>query len=241
MVFCDGLNRRFIPYKGYFIVKKDGSLIPDLLTKTDDGTFKIIIDRPSHGNWHALYNLVDDAGAKILPKGVRKIEYYPVGYYLAEDNNEDELINRGNVKGGFKVCDYRQTFWVVEDSGRVYVDNEENAEIISSIKKLSGLKFVGRFLVDQFVLEDGKIIDDTSNSNEAEYSSAMWADYGTWGMNLVGRHGFKHYFYGEGGELISYAHQALISHRGTIFLEKDNVWYLRWPGGRMVKCFRNTL
>ena len=73
MNFCDGLNRVFVPYKGYMIVSKDGSLVPDPLTQTDEGPFKIIIDVPSHGNWHALYNLVDDSGVKILPKGVRKI------------------------------------------------------------------------------------------------------------------------------------------------------------------------
>ena len=241
MNFCDGLNRVFVPYKGYMIVSKDGSLVPDPLTQTDEGPFKIIIDVPSHGNWHALYNLVDDAGVKILPKGVRKINYYSFGYYLAEDNNEDELINRGNVKGGFRVCDYRQTFWVVEDNGKVYLDDEENAEVVSSIKRLSGLTFVGRFLVDRFVIQDGKVVGDTSNPNEADYSSAMWADHGAWGMNVVNRDGRKHYFIGEGGDVVSYAHEVLISHRGTILLEKNDVWYLRWPGGRIVRCFYNTL
>lgn len=239
MNFCDGLNRVFVPYKGYMVVSKDGLQIADPLTKTDEGPFKIIIDTPSHGNWHTLYNLVDDTGMKFFPKGVRTIKYFSVGYYLVEDNNEDELINNGDVKGGFRLRDYHQTFWVVEDNGRVYPDNIENADIISSLKRLSGLAFAGRYQIDRFVIENGRVIDGSYDPNESEYTSAMWADYRIWGMNVINRDGHKHYFFGEGNEVISYAHEVLISHRGTILLEKDGIWHLRWPGGRMVKCFYN--
>ena len=137
MIFCDGLNREFFPYKGYMIESKDGSLVPDPLTMTDEGPFKIIIDTPSHGNWHTLFNLVDNTGMKIFQKGVRKIKYFSIGFYLVEDNNEDELINKGDIKGGFRLRDYRETFWVIEDNGEVYLDNKENAEIIASLKRLS--------------------------------------------------------------------------------------------------------
>ncbi|MGN0186848.1 MAG: hypothetical protein ACI392_03775 [Paludibacteraceae bacterium] len=237
MNFVDGHRRVFIPYKGYMIVLKDGTMVKDPLTKTDEGPFEIVIDTLSHGNWHNLYNLIDNTGMNILPKGVRKITYYSVGYYLAEDNNEDELINRGDVKGGFRLNNFRQTFWIIDDNGNVYFDNEENKELFSSIRKLSNLTFVGRFLVDRFVIKDGIIIDDSSDPNESEYSSAMWADYGIWGMNVVNKDGHKHYFFGEGNEVINYVHEVLISHRGTIFLEKNGVWYLRWLSGRMKECF----
>lgn len=118
-IFEDGKSRVFIPYKGWNIQRQDGELSRDNLTLTNEGPLKIIPDPLSHGKWHTLYNLLDSEGNKILPKGVRHVKYFEEGYYLLEDNNEDELINRGDVKGGFSAKDYIERANILFDDGHL--------------------------------------------------------------------------------------------------------------------------
>lgn len=80
----------FEPYKGLSIVSKDGK---SKKFHIDEGPLRIICDTLSHGNYHRLDNLIDSTGRKILAKGVRKIKYDKQGFYIVEDNNEDELID----------------------------------------------------------------------------------------------------------------------------------------------------
>lgn len=237
MKFYDGLDRRFIPYKGWMKINKDGTFVRDELTLTDEGPFRIIIDTASHGNWHALYNLIDSKGNCILSKGVRKITYFSsLGYYLIEDNNEDELINRGDVKGGFRVKDFQEWYYVVTDDGQM--DNSES--LIHSLRVFQHKGFFGRFNIEGSVIENGSWLEkERVNINQSEYTAAMWADRGIWGMNVIDKRGYRHYFFGQGDFMTSYAHEVLISKYGTIFLEKDSWWYLKFLNGHMMKCFRN--
>lgn len=117
--FIDGRPRAFKPYKGWFIISGEGEDIRDPFTSEDSGPLTIIPDPIAHGSWHTLYNLVDAEGKKLLSKGVRKIEHVRGGYYLLEDNNEDELINRGDVRGGFRTCDYKERYNIVFDDGHL--------------------------------------------------------------------------------------------------------------------------
>ena len=80
----------FEPYKGLSIVSKDGE---SKKFHIDEGPLRIICDTLSYGNYHKLDNLIDSTGRKILAKGVRKIKYDKQGFYVVEDNNEDELID----------------------------------------------------------------------------------------------------------------------------------------------------
>lgn len=241
MRFYDGLDRRFIPYKGWMKVGKDSSLVRDELTIEGKGPFQIVTDTISHINWHTLdnchilYNLIDSAGKTILPKGVRQITYYSaLGYYLIEDNNEDELINRGDVKGGYLVKDYRERCFVVTEDGTL----DDSQETVSSLRILKNRGFCGRFNVDGLVIEDGRWLkNEKCDKNCSDYSAAMWADKGIWGMNEIKNSDYKHYFFGQGNMLINYAHEVLCSNIGSIFLKKEEWWYLRFLGGRMMKCF----
>ena len=121
-VFADGRMRAFAPYKGWYIVDANGDAMGDPFTHEDLGPLTTIADPISHGNWHTLYNIQGKDGKKILSKGVRSIKYFRDGYYLLEDNNEDELINRGDVKGGYLASDYVERFNVVFDNGTMLSD-----------------------------------------------------------------------------------------------------------------------
>ncbi len=241
MRFYDGLERRFIPYKGWMKVNKDASVVRDELTYEDggEGPFRIIDNieafyhATTHG--HVLYNLIDSTGKTILSKWVRNITYYSsLGYYLIEDNNEDELINRGDVKGGFRSSDYHKWYFVVTEEGNI----ENSESLIKSLRVLKHRGFSGRFNIGCFVIEDGRWLEkEKCDKNLSDYSAAMWTERGIWGMNLINDSGYNHYFFGQGDMMINYAHEVLCSKIGTVFLKKDSWWYLRFLNGRMMKCF----
>lgn len=241
MRFYDGLERRFIPYKGWMKVNKDASVVRDELTYEDgdEGPYKIIDNieafyrGTTHG--HVLYNLIDSTGKTILSKWVRNITYYSsLGYYLIEDNNEDELINRGDVKGGFRSSDYHEWYFVVTEEGNI----ENSESLIKSLRVLKHRGFSGRFNIGCFVIEDGRWLEkEKCDKNLSDYSVAMWTERGIWGMDLINDSGYNHYFFGQGDMIINYAHEVLCSKIGTIFLKKDSWWYLRFLNGRMMKCF----
>ena len=77
----------------------------------------IVREYPTNSHGHTLYNILNTEGDKILPKDVRFIKYHPEGYYLIKDNNEDELIARGDVLGGFRACDYIEEYNIIFDDG----------------------------------------------------------------------------------------------------------------------------
>ncbi len=375
--FVDGRTRAFAPYKGWYIVDANGDVMEDPFTREDSGPLTIIADPVSHDNWHALYNILGKDGKKILGKGVRSIKHFRDGYYLLEDNNEDEIINRGDVMGGFLASDYVERFNVVFDDGSIlsnewydrvspavngfflvslngkenlvdfngkslldqyesglthFFDNHAfscNEGVLyhidqtktSRVKQLRLFDLKGRFYVGrhsfdttmeadrsmlQQVLSRGRgsaIIENAETSKQnivtkesyllfnnwydsirfsgvigqylvkiegrwklvdaaetelsesfedveaccgkytvttkndsyiilnasedilnKHYDSVMWADRGIWGLNIMVHGGRRHYFHGQGGDIIYYAHEVLISNRDSILLGIDGLW-----------------
>ena len=392
-IFEDGKSRVFIPYKGWNIQGQDGELSRDNLTLTNEGPLKIIPDPLSHGNWHTLYNLLDSEGNKILPQGVRHVKYFEEGYYLLEDNNEDELINRGDVKGGFSAKDYIERANILFDDGhllsqewfdriipsitgyfKIQKDGHENyidysgakfsdishniigfdgnaiytckdgiicrrdKEDNISIKKLKKFAESGEFRIGRYpfnltgnddsalkkflsnLRSEYIIIDDISSENgrfnlltkdgylifdewyeliiryyenygllsvkkdnvwklinifeqlweekmydliqytnsyivgrnqgkldlispilnklEVDFDSIMWADKGVWGMNVYHNGETTHYFNGQGGLLISYAHEILISQSNSLIIGKNGLWYFYNGKSNPIPLFR---
>lgn len=376
--FIDNKERIFVPYKGWMTRDSNGIESKDEFTTKIKGPFKDIPDPLGHGLYHTLDNLIGHDGKKILPKGVRHITFYPEGYYYIDDNNEDELINRGDVRGGFLTKDYIEQKNIVNTAGkilsdiwfdeltpmvngyfRVSIDGKSNlmdidgnlllkvyernlcdyikgdgafsfhdgflfsnspsgqtqirqfdsvlendttnlhllirggrvcplAESIKNIRpnsvymiirdpdkkmnifyegcvifnewyddiRFTGVK--GLFLVkreNSWKLLDiaertiGCVFDNIITSNfihnhmlvqnngnyavvnyqgvvQGGFTSAMWADKGIWGMNVVHNNRQEHYFHGQGNGIINYAQQVLTSMRGGFLLEKEYIWYL---------------
>lgn len=173
--FVDNKERIFIPYKGWMKLTESGHFIKDELTIKNEGYLKIVPDPVSHGNWHTLYNLLDNDGKKILPNGVRRVTYFEEGYYLLEDNNEDELINRGDIKGGFYVKDYIERANILFNDGRL-LSQEWFDRIMPSV--------IGYF----------KIIKN-GQSNYVDYSGSPFSNISN---NIIGFDGNAIYTYKNG-------------------------------------------
>ncbi len=47
----------------------------------------------------------------------------------------------------------------------------------------------------------------------------------------------KHYYHGQGGSYIHYAHEFLINNRIVCLLEKDNIWYYPDYDNNLVELF----
>lgn len=244
--FIDNQTRDLIPYKGYKIILENGELEDDELLKKSEGPFKIIADPISHGNWHSLYNLLDKDGKKLLPKGIRFITYYKAGYYLLEDNNEDELINSGEVKGGFIAAKYSSKMNVMRTDGtllssdwfakvipdlgcfRVYTHSGNQYVISLSGEELINDTGIYRLKFGCFIkLTDSQFViySSTIDKIAENFSSAMWSDKGLWSVHLLHKRKVHTYFNGEGTEFINYAHELLINNDVIALLERDGIWY----------------
>lgn len=253
--FLDNYSREFVPYKGFCKILKDGTTVEDENTAETDGPLKIICDPISHGNWHALYNLVDSNGKKILPKGIRTIRFYG-DYYLLEDNNEDELINSGEVKGGFNASKYSSQMNVMLNDGTILfrewfnrIDPLGNYFRVYNKRgnvyyySLNGAPFDKKIYPIRF----GCVIKPINNSFTIfnslydviveEYTSVMWSDVGLWIVELLHASNHEVYLHGQGTGIINYAHEILIKPTVLALVEKDDIWYAVDFKGRLTKKF----
>lgn len=119
--FLDNKERQFIPDKGYMIIEPNGEMTKDEHTVSIKGPLQTIPDPLSHRDYHTLENLIGLNGEKILPKGVRHIRYYPEGYYIVEDDNEDELIN-SSKRGDFSASDIVKKMNIISERGEILSD-----------------------------------------------------------------------------------------------------------------------
>lgn len=90
--YTDGKERIFQPYKGWMIIDENGKMFPDPITQTNEGPLKLVMNYHSGCDRHITYNILNENGENILPNSVRSIKYNKQGYYIVEDNNEDDLV-----------------------------------------------------------------------------------------------------------------------------------------------------
>lgn len=382
MKFIDGKIRRIIPYKGWCIVKDDGSYEPDPIMATNFGPLKKVDDIAKHiesnlfANRHITYNLLNKNGFEILPRWVRDIKYDRRGFYIIEDNNEDEQIEKygcihcdeywqkfnvvtndgvllsdvwfekivdvyGNYihvvrDGQHNLIDFSGNYMLHEDAdfctyyngkylycyrdgalNKAYSDGREevckylieckedeyelskngsgfcrmvylNKESIHPLRNIllskkhllfdswyeelrfsgkHGLYFAGRDgwfqLIDMagntltdfsfhlpigtsfkedvaIVVKDGycSMINTKGDVLCTGYSSVLWRGFGElWEMNLFTNGKQRHFYNGQGGEVVSYAHSFLLDNKAAGLFEKDGVWYYPDENGNMVSLF----
>ena len=103
------------------IIEPNGEMTKDEHTVSIKGPLQTIPDPLSHRDYHTLENLIGLNGEKILPKGVRHIRYYPEGYYIVEDDNEDELIN-SSKRGDFSASDIVKKMNIISERGEILSD-----------------------------------------------------------------------------------------------------------------------
>ena len=256
-LFIDNISRKFVPYKGYCKVLEDGTEIIDDQTKDSEGPFQKIWIYPEFPTSHLSFNLKDKDGNMVLPKSVRKISYYDEGYYLLEDNNEDELSHKYAGTGSFPSKEYVSSMNVMRNDGTLLSDKWYK-EIIPDLgflrvtydgKRWKNVKLSGEpFIVERYILKFGCYIAPSSHGyaiynslNEkitADYKSVIWADKGLWAVKLLYQGQYQTFLHGQGDAIINYAHEVLIKTNVIAMLEKDGIWYIFDSLGRTTECLR---
>lgn len=262
-IFVDGLAREFVPYQGWKVVNEDGELAPDPFFAEPVEPFKQIPDPLSHGNWHTLTNLINEDGAKLLPRGVREVTFFADGYYLLYDDNEDELVNRGDVKGGFLAKDFRSRMNVLRSDGtlmsddwfddvsplgnRLFIVTRGDDETIVDLDGIVQDKRLshndnGRTLKlgFEYCAENGRItiFDSLGNRVADKCQSIMWANKGVWHVSLYCQGKETTFWHGQGGEIISYSHELLIKDDSIALVKLNGVWHLLSSNGQLTEVFR---
>ena len=253
--FLDNCSREFIPYKGFCKILGDGSYVKDENTSDSNGPFELICDPISHGNWHTLYNLMDSNGKKLLPKGIRSIKYYG-DFYLLEDNNEDELINSRDVKGGFSAAKYCSLMNVMRIDGTLLLEDWVNRIdllgdyfCVHNDRRVFNISLSGDFFDKGiFSIKFGHTIKPKNNSYTIfnslydviveDYTSVMWSSEEFWKVELLHNGTHSVYLYGEGNEMIYYAHEILTNPTVLALVERECVWYAVSIKGNLTKKFK---
>ncbi|MDD6364457.1 MAG: hypothetical protein PUA47_03805 [Bacteroidales bacterium] len=256
--FCDGNSREFVPNKGLMVVNEDGSKEKDFLMNDLEGPLKIVVDCLSHGSWHTTYNILDSTGKKILPKGIRSIKCLPGGLYLLEDNNEDELINRGDVRGGFRSADYVSRMNVMRPDGTLFSE-EWFDEVLPRIGAFLVRRNKRRYYLDC----DGKtlklpyehlkygcvlvtaesggyiIYDDMYRKIASAVAVIFCSEGGLWNVNLCVDSIKRRFFHGQAPSILNYAQQVLLRTDilAIVLPERLGPWCILYTDGRQEECF----
>lgn len=257
-VFCDGRSREFVPYKGWLVVNEDGTREKDTLMKDHEGPLKIVVDTLSHGNWHTTYNIVDGTGKKLLPKGIRSIKCLPGGLYLLEDDNEDELVDRGDVRGGFRASDYVSKMNVMRPDGTIFSEEwfDEVLPRIGSFLVWQGsrgyrldcdgkpmalpyerLKYGCALVTTAF---GGYVIYDDMYREVASVKGVIYArEGGLWNVNIHFDGRKRSFLHGEAPAILNYAQQLLLRTDVLALVQPDYFWpwYILYTDGRQEECF----
>lgn len=264
VIFVDGFAREFVLYQGWKVVNEDGELAPDPFFAEPVEPFKQIPDPLSHGNWHTLTNLINEDGAKLLPRGVREVTFFADGYYLLYDDNEDELVNRGDVKGGFLAKDFRSRMNVLRSDGtlmsddwfddvsplgnRLFIVTRGDDETIVDLDGIVQDKRLshndnGRTLKlgFEYCAENGRItiFDPLGNTVTDKGQSIMWENNGgIWHVSLYCQGKETTFWYGQGGGVIFYSQALLIKNDSIALVELEGVWHLLSSNGQLTEVFR---
>ena len=155
----------------------------------------------SRGRGSAIIENADTNNQNIITKD---------GYLLF--NNWYESIRYTGVIGQYLVKS--EGGWKLVDS----------AEMVLS-ESFEGVEpFCGRYTVAK---KNGSyfILGASQEFLNTQFDCVMWADRGIWGVNIMESGGKRHFFHGQGGDIIYYAHEVLISNKDAILLGKDGLWY----------------
>lgn len=242
--FPDNFPREFVLRKGLCKILDDGTTVKDEAVENKQGPLKIISGDYRGPTCHYVYNLQDKDGNKLLQKDIRKITYYEEGFYLLEDNNEDELLNNGKVKGGFLAVDYKSCMNVMREDGtllseewflkvvpdigffHVTYNNRYWYDVNLSGEEVYFEEYDINFCCSIRPTENGyAIFNSRKEKISDEYQSFMWSHKGIWNVSLLHNGKRKTFFHGDGEAIIEYAQQVLIKNNILAIGEKEGIWY----------------
>ena len=236
-----------LDHDGHFLLKDDADFVSDYLGNYvyccregilfivfPDGSEEAIrtlddYNESRHGNikstWRIMY-------LKVICRKTKdkKEEWnYLVNYKSVLFKQHYDKLNASGIQG---------LYFVWKNGEAKLIDMAENVLTDFSFK----LPHSSYFIFGHAIIEiEGKygLINYLGKIVVQGYSSVLWAPQGDklWMMILFRNSKEKHYFSGQGGSYIHYAHEFLINNRIVCLLEKDNIWYYPDYENNLVELF----
>ena len=231
---------------GHFLLKNDAEFVSDYLGSyayyCRDGILSIVF---SDGREENRSLDVYDESRDGMIKSTWRVMYLKAICRKTEDEKEEwnYLVNYKNVLfkhyyDNLNASGIQGLYFVWENGETKLIDMAENVLTDFSFK----LPHSSYFIFGHAIIEiEGKygLINYLGKIVVQGYSSVLWAPQGDklWMMILFRNSKEKHYFSGQGGSYIHYAHEFLINNRIVCLLEKDNIWYYPNYENNLVELF----
>lgn len=231
---------------GHFLLKNDAEFVSDYLGSyayyCRDGILSIVF---SDGREENRSLDVYDESRDGMIKSTWRVMYLKAICRKTEDEKEEwnYLVNYKNVLfkhyyDNLNASGIQGLYFVWENGETKLIDMAENVLTDFSFK----LPHSSYFIFGHAIIEiEGKygLINYLGKIVVQGYSSVLWAPQGDklWMMILFRNSKEKHYFSGQGGSYIHYAHEFLINNRIVCLLEKDNIWYYPDYENNLVELF----
>lgn len=187
---------------------------------------------------------------------IRHKEYNRMFKWMDKISEKTELDYKWNVLFMDKYQLFDQNYDKISGSliaGLLFVTNDGETKLKDiSDKTLTDFSFKlpddSCFIKGLAVIEVGRkygLINPSGNLVCDGFSSALWAPQGIegaiWEMYFC-RNGVEmHYYHGQGGEFIAWAHDFLHSNQIAYLLEKENIWYYPDNSNNLISLFEYYL
>lgn len=232
---------------GHFLLKNDAEFVSDYLGNyayyCRDGILSIVFPDGKEETVRSLD--VYDKSRDGMIKSTWRVMYLKAICRKTEDEKEEwnYLVDYKNVLfkhyyDNLNASGIQGLYFVWENGETKLIDMTENALTDFSFK----LPHSSYFIFGHAIIEIGGeygLINYLGEIVVQGYSSVLWAPQGDklWMMILFRNSKEKHYFHGQGGPYIHYAHEFLINNRIVCLLEKDNIWYYPDFDNNLVELF----
>ena len=146
-----------------------------------------------------------------------------------DSDNKINLID----SNGFLVFDkWYQTIQYTSINGLFLIMDKEQWSLMDLGGNPIGHKFldpITPFYGNNLLIREEKSYSIMNHLGETVLSgltSAIWADKGIWGINVVHGNNKYHGFHGSGNAITNYAQQVLSGNKFSLMVEKNGTWYL---------------
>lgn len=236
-----------LDHDGHFLLKDDADFVSDYLGNYvyccregilfivfPDGSEETIrtlddYNESRHGNIKSTWRIMYLKAICRKTKDKKEEWNYLVNYKSVLFKQHYDKLNASGIQG---------LYFVWKNGEAKLIDMAENVLTDFSFKLPSSSYFIFGHAIIEIERKYG-LINYLGKIVVQGYSSVLWAPQGDklWMMILFRNSKEKHYFSGQGGSYIHYAHEFLINNRIVCLLEKDNIWYYPDYENNLVELF----
>ena len=236
-----------LDHDGHFLLKDDADFVSDYLGNYvyccregilfivfPDGSEETIrtlddYNESRHGNIKSTWRIMYLKAICRKTKDKKEEWNYLVNYKSVLFKQHYDKLNASGIQG---------LYFVWKNGEAKLIDMAENVLTDFSFKLPSSSYFIFGHAIIEIERKYG-LINYLGKIVVQGYSSVLWAPQGDklWMMILFRNSKEKHYFSGQGGSYIHYAHEFLIKNRIVCLLEKDNIWYYPDYENNLVELF----